>query len=147
LRQLREPQEAAVFPSVETLARLLQRRSPRLPADRATYIARAWTEDVAAGGVRPRFDPAHRCVNPVLYRREEAEALWREITAPVLYVVGAESESLARLGGESHPESVARTVSRLEPCWIAGAGHMVHHEQPQSLAAAIESFLQRCALL
>jgi pimeloyl-ACP methyl ester carboxylesterase len=146
LRQLREAQEAAVFPSVETLARLLQRRSPRLAADRAAYIACAWTEEVAGGGVRPRFDPSHRRVNPVLYRREEAQALWREITAPVLFVVGDASDALVRVGGEGHPESMARIVSRLEPCWIADAGHMVHHEQPQSLAAAIESFLQRVVL-
>ena len=39
-------------------------------------------------------DPAHKRVNPVLYRIEEAEACWREVTAPVLWVEGAESQTL-----------------------------------------------------
>jgi pimeloyl-ACP methyl ester carboxylesterase len=142
LRQVFATPQPAVFPSVDALAKLLQRRNPRLPADRAAYIARAWTEDVA-DGARVRFDPAHKRVNPVLYRREEAEAVWREIDAPVLYVVGDASESMVRLGGEGHPDAMARIVKRLEPCWIQDAGHMVHHEQPEALAAQIESFLQR----
>jgi pimeloyl-ACP methyl ester carboxylesterase len=34
-------------------------------------------------------------------------------------------------------------VRRLEPCLIADAGHMVHHEQPERLAREIEAFLAR----
>jgi pimeloyl-ACP methyl ester carboxylesterase len=147
LRQLREPQEVAVFPSVGALAHLLQRRNPRLPPDRAAFVARAWTEAGADGSARLRFDPAHKRVNPILYRRDEAEACWREVVAPVLYVVGSASEFMSRLGGEGHPESMSRIVPRLETCWIDDAGHMVHHEQPEPLAAAIASFLQRCAHL
>lgn len=147
LRNIREPQEATVFPSVDALAHLLQRRNPRLPADRAAFVARAWSEVAADGSARLRFDPAHKRVNPILYRRDEAEVCWREVAAPLLYVVGSASEFMSRLGGEGHPESMSRIVSRLEPCWIDDAGHMVHHEQPEALAAAIETFLQRCAHL
>ena len=143
LQQLQQVPEAAVFPTTDALALLLQRRNPRLPADRAAYIAQAWTEDVGGGRARTRFDPAHKRVNPVLYRREEAEALWREIASPVLYVVGAESDTSTRLGGEGHPDAVARHVSRLEPCVIPGAGHMVHHDQPALLAVAVEAFLRK----
>jgi len=147
LRQVREPQEATVFPSLDALAHLLQRRNPRLPPDRAAFIARAWTQAGAGGSARLRFDPAHKRVNPVLYRREEAEACWREVTAPLLYVVGRDSEILSRAGSEGHPEALARIIASLEPCWIEAAGHMAHHEQPEHLAAAIEAFLQRCAHL
>jgi pimeloyl-ACP methyl ester carboxylesterase len=142
LQQLQQAPEAAVFPSGDALAVLLQRRNPRLPPDRAAYIAQAWTEDVGGGRARTRFDPAHKRVNPILYRRDEAEALWREIAAPVLYVVGAESDTSTRLDGEGRPDAVARHVSRLEPCVIPGAGHMVHHDQPALLAVAVEAFLR-----
>lgn len=147
LDQLRQPQEVTVFPSVEVLASVLRKRNPRLPADRAAFIARAWSEPGADGAARMRFDPAHKRVNPVLYHRAEAEACWREVVAPLLYVLGTESEYLARLGGGGLPETVSGIVRGLEPCWIEGAGHMVHHDQPAELAAAIEAFLTRHAAL
>ena len=145
LDQLRESPEVTTFPSVDVLAGVLRKRNPRLTADRAAFIARAWSEPRADGTARMRFDPAHRRANPVLYQRDEAEACWREVTAPLLYVLGAESEYLARLDGGGHPETMARFVRRLEPCWIDGASHMVHHEKPAELATAVESFLRRHA--
>lgn len=143
LKQLRRPPPDPVYASAEVLAQALQRRNPRLPAERAAFVAQAWTEPAPDGGVRLRFDPAHRRVNPVLYRRDEAEACWRGVEAPVLYVVAAESGFLQRLGGEADPAHVATLVRRLEPCTIPHAGHMVHHEQPQLLAARVESFLRK----
>jgi pimeloyl-ACP methyl ester carboxylesterase len=79
----------------------------------------------------------------VLYRREEAEACWREITVPVFYVVAAQSDFLTRLGDDARAENMARLIPRLEPCVIEDAGHMVHHEQPERLAHEIEAFLGR----
>jgi pimeloyl-ACP methyl ester carboxylesterase len=143
LRQLREPPVFANFPSPDALAHYLRRRNPRLTPERAAFVARAWTEPQADGSVRMRADPAHKRVNPVLYRREEAEACWREVAAPVLYVVAAESDFLPRLGTDGQPESMARLIRRLEPCVIDGASHMVHHEQPERLAREIEAFLDR----
>jgi pimeloyl-ACP methyl ester carboxylesterase len=143
LGQLREPPAFARFPTLETFVHLLVRRNPRLAPERAAFIASAWTEQQPDGSVVVRADPAHKRVNAVLYRREEAEAVWREITAPVLYVIAEQSEFLPRLGEDGRPENVARCIGRLEPCTIPGAGHMVHHEQPARLAAEIESFLQR----
>jgi pimeloyl-ACP methyl ester carboxylesterase len=143
LAQLREPPAFARFPSLEAFTHLLVRRNPRLAPERAAFIAAAWTRGEADGSVTVRADPAHKRVNAVLYRREEAEACWREIVAPVLYVVAEQSDFLKRLGADGSPETMARFVRRLEPCVIADAGHMVHHEQPERLAGEIESFLER----
>jgi len=143
LGQLRVPPAFARFPSLESFTHLLVRRNPRLPPERAAFIAAAWTERQPDGGVTVRADPAHKRVNAVLYRREEAEAVWREIAAPVLYVVAAQSDFLPRLGEDGRPETMARIIRRLEPCVIPDAGHMVHHEQPERLAREIEAFLQR----
>ena len=63
--------------------------------------------------------------------------------APVLYVIAADSQFLPRLGDDARPETIARMVRRLEPCVIADASHMVHHERPDELARAIEAFLAR----
>jgi pimeloyl-ACP methyl ester carboxylesterase len=143
LEQVREPPKFARFPSVEAFAHLLARRDPRLTPQRAAFIAAAWTERLPDGGVQVRSDPVHKRVNPVLYRREEAEACWREIEAPVLYVVAEESEFLSRHGEDALPEHMAQHIRRLEPCWIPGAGHMAHHEQPELLAREIEAFFTR----
>ena len=143
LRQLREPASFASFPSLESFAHFLLRRNPRLTPERALFVARSWTERTEGGTVRVRSDPAHKRVNPVLYRREEAEACWREVAAPVLYVIGGKSDFVRRLGAEAEPAYMARFVRRLETCTIPDAGHMVHHEQPELLAQAIEAFLER----
>jgi pimeloyl-ACP methyl ester carboxylesterase len=143
LDQVREPPQFARFPSVAAFAHLLAKRNPRLTPERAAFIATAWTEQRPDGSVQVRSDPAHKRVNPVLYRREEAEACWREVVAPVLYVVAEQSDFLPRLGEDGKPEHMARLIRRLEPCVIPEASHMVHHERPELLAQQIEGFLAR----
>jgi pimeloyl-ACP methyl ester carboxylesterase len=143
LRQLREPAAFASFPSFEAFAQLLARRNPRLTPERAAFIALSWAIRAEGGTVRVRSDPAHKHVNPVLYRRDEAEACWREITAPVLSVIGEQSDMLKRAGADATAENMARFISRLEHCVIPEASHMVHHERPDLLARAIEEFLDR----
>jgi len=141
LDQLREPEAASVFPSLEVFAGVLRKRNPRLPADRADFVARAWCEVLPDGRVRPRFDPAHKRVNPILYRREEAAACWGALRAPLLYVEGAESDFRSRLQGAGDPGRMREWVPQLEPRVVPAAGHMVHHDQPAAVARLIEEFL------
>ncbi len=141
LQQLHEPPEMATLPSLEVFAKILERRNPRLSPERAAFIASSWSVQLPDGSVRVRGDPAHKRVNPVLYRREEAEACWREIRAPLLYVVAEQSEFLKRLGQDGEPASMAALIPELRHCVIPEASHMVHHDQPELLATVIEDFL------
>ncbi len=141
LDQLREPAAASVFPSMAVFTDVLRKRNPRLPADRADFVARAWCEVLPDGRVRPRFDPAHKRVNPILYRREEAAACWAALRAPLLYVEGAESDFRSRLQGAADPDRMREWVPQLEPRVVPAAGHMVHHDQPAAVAGLIEEFL------
>jgi len=143
LKELRHVHKLAAFPSLDAFAHLLMRRNARLTPGRARFIAQSWTRPADGGGVQVLGDPRHKRVNAVLYRREEAEACWREIVAPVLYVVAAQSEYLPRLGEDGRPEHMAGIIRRLEPCTIEDASHMLHHERPAELARAIEAFLGR----
>jgi pimeloyl-ACP methyl ester carboxylesterase len=143
LKELRQAHKLATFPSLEAFAHLLARRNHRLSPERARFIAQSWTRPVDGGGVQALGDPRHKQVNAVMYRREEAEACWREIVAPVLYVIAAQSEYLPRLGEDGRPDNIARIIRRLEPCVIEDASHMVHHERPAELAREIEAFLGR----
>ncbi|HET7202784.1 MAG TPA: alpha/beta hydrolase [Steroidobacteraceae bacterium] len=146
LEQLRRPEPASVFPDFDVLAGVLCRRNPRLTAERAAFVARAWAEALPDGRARLRFDPAHKRVNPILYRREEAEACWREIVAPVACLAGAASEFVARLRGVGDAASLQRHVPRLESHVVADAGHMLHHDQPAQVARIIDEFLGRDTL-
>jgi pimeloyl-ACP methyl ester carboxylesterase len=141
LDQLQAPELSSVFPSLEVFTAVLRKRNPRLPPDRADFVARAWCEVLPDGRVRPRFDPAHKRSNPILYRREEAAACWAAIRAPLLYVAGADSDFLARLQGAGDPEAMRQWVPHVEPRVIEAAGHMLHHDQPAALARLVEEFL------
>ncbi len=131
------------YPSFEALAERLVEANPRLTADRAAFLARHWGDAGADGSVRLRSDPRHKIVNPVLYRLEEAEACWRSVTAPVLWVEGEFTETPRRLKLDEAGLARRRACfAQLTYSKIANAGHMLHHDQPEMLAAAIEEFLR-----
>ena len=119
-------------PGYAALTDAILRRSPRMPRDRAGFVARFWAEETAGGRVRLRMHPAHKLPNPVLYRRAEAEACWRAATADVLLVAGRRSEFRP-------PQDPPFPRSHM--AWIEDSGHMLHFEQPAALAALIEDFL------
>ncbi len=121
------------YASLEELAKRITRRSAGLSEDRALFVADKWAEAHSDGVVRIRADPAHKLPNVVLYRRQEAVACWRNVTAPVLIVVGADTEFESDTGG--------LTFNQSESVTITGAGHMVHFDQPAALAESIEGFL------
>ena len=62
----------------------------------------------------------------------------------LLWVQGAESRTDSHWGGRySFAEFQARLahVPRVEQVHLADAGHMLHHDQPEALAAALRAFL------
>ena len=143
LDELRAPPAGSRYGDSGQLAANLMRRNPRLPAPHARFVAEAWTRPAADGGRELRFDPWHRMVNPVLYRREETEALWRAVEAPVLMVLGGESELLRRLGPDGEPAAYRAHLRRVEVATLPGLGHMLHHEDPLPVAQAVLDWLAR----
>lgn len=140
LDEVRVALPEAEYASVEALAERAMKRNPRLTPERARFVAACWSRPLPDGRVRLHVDPLHRHVNPYLYRREEMEACWRRIEAPVLFVVGGESELLPRLLPEGGAESFRPIVARLSIETVAGAGHMLHHDEPRAVARLIEAF-------
>lgn len=143
LDEVRTPLPEAEYASVEALAERAMKRNPRLTAERARFVAACWSRPLPDGRVRLRADPLHRHVNPYLYRREEMEACWRRIEAPVLLVVGSESELRSRLAPEGGVESIREIIGELSIETVAGAGHMLHHDEPRAVARLIEAFFGR----
>ena len=88
-----------------------------------------------------RSDPAHKLLNATLSRLDEARACWSRASAPVLWVEAAESETRMRM--KLSPEELAErraAFARLSFHTVAGAGHMLHHDQPEQVARLIEDF-------
>ncbi len=137
------PKPRSRYPDVDTLARKLMERNKLLAAGRAAFIAHAWTRPGPDGGVEIAADPWHRLVNPVLYRREEAEACWRQISAPTLMVLASGSEYLSRLERDDDVVSMQKCISTLEVARLEGLGHMMHHEDPAAVAAPLIEFVRQ----
>jgi pimeloyl-ACP methyl ester carboxylesterase len=136
------------YANVDEVAARLARNNPRLTAERAAFLARHWAEPDGRGRYRVAGDPAHRIVNPVLYRVDEAMACWRAITARVLVLIGAETDMWRHLAprredAEAELSRRFAAVPHAEYALIDGAGHMLHHDQPNVLAERISAFLSR----
>lgn len=76
LEELRDPPGLRPYGSFAELAVRLQDGNKRLSKDKAEFLARHWGQEVPGKGVMLRGDPAHKIVNPVLYRYEEVRACW-----------------------------------------------------------------------
>ena len=141
LEELRGPPRLRDYRDFSALADRLQKNNPRLTRERAEFLARHWGREMD-GSVELRGDPAHKIVNPILYRYEEARAIWQEIAAPVLWVDASESETLKRIGIGSEQYAERRSaIANIRYVTVAEAGHMLHHDQPEALARLIEDFL------
>src|SRR5262245_38922399 len=138
-----EPPGFRDYESFEALAERLRGNNPRLSTERSLFLARHWGLQKPDGRVALASDPAHKLVNPVLYRAEEAEACWRKVAAPVLCVSGSETE-IPKMLKVSDADLAARKKSftHLTERVVSGAGHMLHHDQPEKLAEVIEEFLR-----
>jgi pimeloyl-ACP methyl ester carboxylesterase len=144
LDQLRSPATLKPYARLADVAARLQQNNPRLPADKAAWLAAHWASRGADGQWHLRADPAHKRVNPVLAKAAEAVALWSRIRAPLLWVDAVGSRLDAHWGGRyTLAEFNARLaqVPQVQRVSLEDAGHMLHHDQPEALAHALEAFL------
>jgi pimeloyl-ACP methyl ester carboxylesterase len=152
LNALHEPQAFKPYADFAAVADRLQKNNPRLPRDKATFLARHWADPLPDGRAQLNSDPRHRLPFPTVYRMAEVACLWRAIDAPTLWVAGGKSHILGWLDPAHNPpgapadftgirERMAHVKSaRLEI--IAEAGHMIHHDDPAAVARLIEPFLR-----
>ena len=144
LREITEPPTLKPYASFEEVEERLMKNNPRLSREKARFLAPHWAKRLDSGAVVLNSDPAHKMVNPVLYRVEEAMACWERITAPVLWVWG-EGQWMRQWLKDNEDDMNERRAAFHDPVehTIADAGHMMHHDQPEALAAALEDFLGR----
>ena len=127
----------STYADMETLASKIRKRSPALSAAQADFVAREWARE-NDGLVHLRANPNHKLPNPVLYRRAEAEACWRNITADMLLISGGSSPFANQFGSTAE-----LGFPNAETSTIPDVGHMIHFEAPTRLAQLIERFLAK----
>ena len=126
------------------VARRLMRTNPRLTLDKAEWLASHWARADEDGKWRILGNPAHKVTSAQLYRLDEVLEIYQCISAPVL-AVEASDDSLGlwwkgKYSLADHHERLRRVLDA-RVAVIQDAGHMLHHDQPQQLAALIEAFL------
>lgn len=143
LSDLAAPAAFRRYPDLDALAGRLQLDNPRLSIEKARFIATHLGEADAGGEIRMAGDPAHKRVNPILYRRAEALACWRRVSAPTLWVEPDMPALRHRLGVDDDAHAEARAAFRdFREIRVSDSGHNLHHDQPGEVARIIETFLR-----
>ena len=148
LDELKTPAELRPYDSLDAVAARLLKNNPLLTPDKAAWLAPHWaaprTGDDGVTRWHIQGDPAHKRSNPVLYRKEEVLAAWARITAPVLWVEGDRTD-VSKWWGDRYPradfEARLGVVPQLQRALLSPCGHMLHHDQPEALAAELLRFL------
>ena len=151
LDALASPPGFTPYASLDAVADRLQKNNGRLSRDKAMFLASYWAETTPDGAARLVSDPRHKLPFPTTYRVDEAFAVWRNVTAPTLWIAAADSSIPKWLN--DHPEGEAGAddlagvrrrmahVPHARLVVVPDAAHMLHHDQPAAVAAAIEAFL------
>jgi pimeloyl-ACP methyl ester carboxylesterase len=147
LDELKTPPVMRGYASLEEVAARLKKTNPRLPEDRAAFLAEHWSARNEAGEYEILGDPAHKMSGPLLYHLDEMVAIWKKISAPVLWIEAAETDMWRWMGPQdgmrAEVDSRLAHMASVEAHIVPEAGHMVHHDQPRVLARLIEAFLGR----
>jgi pimeloyl-ACP methyl ester carboxylesterase len=136
------------YAQVQGVAERLMKTNRRLSMDKALWLAHHWAAPHAAGAADEQWtilgDPAHKVTSAQLFRLDEALVLYRAIVAPLL-AIEASDDSLSQWWKDRY--NLAQYHERLthvrdcRTAVVQDAGHMLHHDQPEAVAALIEGFL------
>ena len=106
-------------------------------------MAGAWGKLEGDGRVHLLGDARHRWVNPLPTNAKTRKLVGAD-TAPCPDGPGRESDFLEKLGRGRYRRRIAVDDTGYRIVHIAGAGHMMHIEQPELIAPLIERFME-CA--
>lgn len=136
----KKPLRERPYATREDLADRLMASNPRLPREKALYLAQDMGREVE-GGFAWTFDPRHRIPFATLHRVDEWAACWRQIEARTLWIVAGDRDKRTPREEE---HSLAWRVSQIRDARsvvVPDTGHNIHHDAPQAAAEIIERFL------
>jgi pimeloyl-ACP methyl ester carboxylesterase len=125
------------YSTLEEAATRLRRKNPRLTAEHALHLAYHGMKKTDNNQWIWKFDPLHRTTAPQPFYSDQAIEFFRRIECPTLIIRGRDSRQASRPDIQER----LRAISHRFVVEISNAGHMVHHDNPEELAAAVTSFL------
>ena len=152
LAALGAPTRQRPLPDLAFAAKRLLANNPRLDPAEADRIARVATSQQADGSLVWAFDPRIAMTFTARTRRADTEPFWRNVRCPTLIVSGDLAHEYWRAqfpvdwDGRFAPgelEARVRLFADHEHVPLPDAGHMVHYDQPEALAAAVLDYLER----
>ena len=128
-RRALETRQVRRYPDLESAIRRVQEMNPRLSPEKARHIAvHAVRED--GGELIWKFDNWSRPgVRRDEYTLSEMRGFIEAIACPVLYLMGSEAGVMRGM------ERWVEGLEGVRPVTVEGAGHWVHHDQPERLIA------------
>lgn len=140
LDQLKAAPREKTYASFDELAQRIQKQHPQLSSERALFVAQGWGSANAEGRIKLLADPKHRRDMPLLYRNAESMEIWKQITAPTLFLDAGASAFAKAVSAEE--TALRRSCFKDQRgAVIADAGHMLHFDAPQQTAEALLDFL------
>lgn len=130
-----ETQQPRVYPDLGAAAERMKEANPRLPDEILPGLA-GYAARPVDGGYIWKYDLWVNGRTSMELRRSELPAFWEAITCPVLLVVGGDSPQRRR----QHPNP-ERHFRHSRTVQIDGAGHWLHHDQPEAVIRELRSFL------
>lgn len=143
LDELREPPASKTYASFEELAGRILKWHPDVPPERALFVARCWGREDARGRITLCADPKHRLSGPGLYRSAESTAIWRNVTAPTLFVDGGQSAMRKKAMEIEEVRNRRQCFRDQRSVVIEHGSHMLHFSAPAETARAIAAFLEQ----
>lgn len=149
LKQLHAGQmDLKTYPAADGVARRLMKTNPRLTPDKAQWLATHWAREGAGPDGAPAWailgEPAHKVMGAQNYRLDEVLALYRAIRAPLLAVEASDDSLSTWWKGQytlAQYHERLQSVADARVARVDDAGHMLHHDQPERVAALIEQFI------
>lgn len=136
--------ELKAYDNADGVARRLMKTNPRLGADKANWLAQHWARVNLNGKWKILGSPAHKITNAQIYRVDEVLAIYARISMPVLAVEASDNSMDLWWKGKftlAQYRERLKAVPQVEIATVENAGHMMHHDQPEVLAALIERFI------
>ena len=142
LNQLKHNIDFSYYPDISGVVERLNKLAPGLSEDRARFLGSYWCNQDDNGRYQYKHDPAHKRINPILYRREEAKSCWGQIKANTLLVMAKESTFYETYQREDYKMELANCIESFTEAVVEDSNHMIHLEQPVRLAEILDRFLQ-----
>ena len=132
------------YASADEVAARLQKNNPRLPHDKARWLAQHWAAPATDGRWHINGDEAHKVISAQLFRADEMLASYAAIECPTLLIKAVPDTMQDFWQGKFTLFEFLQRIARVPDLRIedmADAGHMLHHDQPALLAQQLEEFL------